>query len=92
MTTVSRSSAPTAGEEAWEAWGRIVLAFGLAAFEGGWLLMLLLGVIGHQLGDVRWCVGYWACVPAALLARALYGVTTHSTRKYALPPPPDVRR
>lgn len=64
----------------------------LVAFEGGWLLMLLAGVVAHQTGDPRWAVGYWLAVPVAVGVRVLYHLITSSTRKYALPPPPVVRR
>lgn len=88
MTTV----APTPADEFADAWIRIVMGLALAAFEGGWLLMLLLGMVAHQTGDPRWAVGYWTCVPVALALRPLFGVLTRSTSKYALPPPPITRR
>lgn len=64
----------------------------LVAFEGGWLLMLLAGVVAHQTGDSRWAIGYWLAVPVAVGVRVLYHLITSSSRKYALPPPPVVRR
>lgn len=91
MSTPTKKT-PTAAEEGWEAIARIVLGLALAAFEGGWLLMLVLGLVGHQTGDPRWFVGYWTCVPTALALRLLIMALTRSNRKYALPPPPVVRR
>jgi cadmium resistance protein CadD (predicted permease) len=79
-------------EEIKDGCARIVMSAVLAGFYGGWLFMLLAGVVGHQTGDPRWFLGYWTCVPVALGIRALWACLTRSTRKYALPPPPVVRR
>lgn len=83
---------PTGAEEAWESFGRWVVALLIAGFEGGFVIMLLLGVVAGQTGDGRWAAGYWTCVPVAVGLRLLFIALTTSTRKYARPAPPAVRR
>jgi hypothetical protein len=82
----------SAAEEAWESFGRWVVALLIAGFEGGFLIMLMLGVVAGQTGDARWAVGYWTCVPVGVGLRLLFIALTTSTRKYARPPLPVARR